>query len=130
MIAVKDLQGKRAKAYRTKIFSQEVNEDQPFTSGFGYLPAMRIKVPNLESGVYTFADEIPFVVKPSKAHDILVLYSSNTEKAYADSGGKSSYDYNSSSDVAAQVVSFQRPIELPVHSTDFLRWIASQKYIV
>ena len=126
-IAIKDMLGKPVKSYTTGIFPQEVGNEKPSSNGFGYSPTLKIVVPDLESGVYTFGDEIPFVVKPSEAYDILILYSSNTENAYANSGGKSLYDYNSSSDVAAQIVSFQRPIGLPVHATEFLRWIATQK---
>ncbi|MFH6604961.1 N,N-dimethylformamidase beta subunit family domain-containing protein [Maribacter algicola] len=126
-VAINDLQGNPVKTYNTKIFSQKMSNDKPYTNGFGYSPTLEIAVPNLRSGVYTFGEEIPFVVRPSEPFDILVLYSSNTENAYANSGGKSLYDYNSSSDVAAPIVSFQRPIGLPVHSTEFLIWIANQK---
>ncbi|MGB5554968.1 MAG: N,N-dimethylformamidase beta subunit family domain-containing protein [Flavobacteriaceae bacterium] len=125
-IELKDINGNTRHTYTTAIKSQSISNEMPYTKGFGYSPTLKIKVPDLESGVYTFADDIPFVVKPSEPFDILVLYSSNTENAYGDSGGKSLYDYNSSDDKAATIVSFQRPIELPKHSTEFLKWIATQ----
>lgn len=126
-IDITDINGNFLESVTADIFRQNVNPDKPYQNGFGYKRTVKIPVPKFESGVYLFDKKIPFVIRPSIQCDILILYSSNTENAYCNSGGKSIYDYNSSDTKAAEIVSFLRPIETPFHSTDFLKWIVKQK---
>lgn len=120
-LELSDINGDAILAIPTKIFPQQVSGDKPWEKGYGYRPTCKFKIPLLKSGVYLWANKVPFVVK-SREPQIVILYSSNTENAYCHSGGKSLYAYNSSEGVPAQTVSFLRPIELPFHSTDFLKW--------
>jgi hypothetical protein len=110
-----------------KILPQIASNDKPWEKGYKYKPTFKFKIPALKSGVYLWANKIPFVVK-SKDAEIVILYSSNTENAYCHAGGKSLYNFNSSDGVPAQTVSFLRPIELPYHSTDFLKWFNTLPY--
>ncbi len=125
-IALKDLSGKTINEYSTAIAPQHISNKKPYENGFGYQPNLSIKVPKLESGVYVFDKKIPVVVKPNRHYDILILYSSNTENAYCNSGGKSMYNYNSSDKITTTKASFLRPMGLPFHSTEFLKWIHTQ----
>jgi hypothetical protein len=122
-----DLKGDVVAKFQTTIYPQQINKDEPWKNGYGYLPTLKIKVPNLKSGVYLWEDQIPFVIKAT-APKIVVVYSSNTENAYCSAGGKSLYAYNSTDKVAASVVSFLRPIALPRHSEAFLKWFCKQGF--
>ena len=97
------------------------SKNEPWKNGFGYKPTLKIKVPYLKSGVYVWANQIPFVVRATKPK-IIILYSSNTENAYCNAGGKSLYAFNSTDKKPATIVSFLRPINLPKHSEAFLKW--------
>jgi hypothetical protein len=79
----------------------------------------------LKSGVYLWEGKVPLVVKAAQPK-IIILYSSNTENAYCPAGGKSLYGFNSTGNKMASRVSFLRPIPLPRHSEEFLRWIIGQ----
>ncbi len=122
-----DLKGNAVARYKVAVAPQERRKDKPWENGFGYKPTLKIKVPPLKSGVYLWNDEIPFVVKSTKAK-IIVVYSSNTENAYCNAGGKSLYAFNSTEKKPAAIVSFHRPIPLPRHSEAFLKWFCKQKY--
>jgi hypothetical protein len=124
-IKLYDLRGKEVAQYSTTVFPQKMDQTKPYEFGFGYSPTMKISVPDLKSGVYLWDNKIPFIVK-SHAPKIIVLYSSNTENAYCNAGGKSLYTTNSTANKAATKVSFLRPIQLPKHSEAFLRWIVTQ----
>ncbi|MBS1554519.1 MAG: hypothetical protein JSU09_06305 [Bacteroidetes bacterium] len=122
-----DLKGNAVARYKVAVTPQERRKDKPWENGFGYKPTLKIKVPPLKSGVYLWNDEIPFVVKSTKAK-IIVVYSSNTENAYCNAGGKSLYAFNSTEKKPAAIVSFLRPIPLPRHSEAFLKWFCKQNY--
>ncbi len=126
-LEVTDINGKKVKSLVLDMFPQILTEEKPYESGYGYKLTARIPVPDLNSGVYLFDNRIPFIIKSSKQYDVLILYSSNTENAYCEAGGKSTYSYNSSNNVPASTVSFRRPIGLPYNSTEFLQWINTQK---
>lgn len=122
-----DIQQQEVASFTTDLFPQDTNASAPWANGFGYEKTVRIQLPELPSGVYQFENKIPFVVRPNKACDVLIVYTSNTENAYCSSGGKSLYAYNSTDRDPAFTVSFQRPTSLPKHSTAFLRWIDTAK---
>ena len=105
-----------------------MNTNEPYKNGFGYDITFSMNTPHINSGIYLIDGKIPFIIKPNKTkkYDFLILYSSNTENAYCDKGGKSTYAYNSSEKKPATIVSFNRPIGLPFHSTEFLKWIHTQ----
>lgn len=122
-----DLKGKVVGRYKVGVAPQERRKDKPWENGFGYKPTLKIKVPPLKSGVYLWNDDFPFVVKSTRAK-IIVVYSSNTENAYCNAGGKSLYAFNSTEKKPAAIVSFLRPISLPRHSEAFLKWFCKQNY--
>jgi hypothetical protein len=111
----------------TTINAQDTLKDNPWKNGFGYDRTFTFKIPDLKSGVYLWEKRVPFVVK-AKDPEIVVLYSSNTENAYTTSGGKSLYSYDTVTHKYAGIVSFLRPISLPVHSADFLKWFQTLDY--
>lgn len=120
-----DLNGKVVAAYPARVYAQAQPAEKAYEDGYQYKPTIRIKVPEIPSGVYLWNNSIPMVVKNRNAK-VIVLYSSNTENAYSPSGGKSLYDFNSLDGKKAVKVSFHRPIALPRHSEAFLRWIVNQ----
>ncbi len=124
-IDIENINGDVVGTFKADIKPQKPSNHKPYQNGFGYKPTRDLTVPNLESGIYLFDGEIPFLVKSKKKCDIIILYSSNTENAYAFSGGKSTYSFNSTDKIPAEKVSFHRPIELPFHSTEFLKWVTS-----
>lgn len=125
-IDISDINGNYLQSITIDLFPQAVEQNKPYENGFGYALTKKIKLPELPSGVYLIDEKIPFLIKPKKQYDVLILYSSNTENAYCSKGGKSTYGYNSSNKVGATTVSFNRPIGLPFHSADFLKWINQQ----
>ncbi len=122
-----DLQGKQVATYKANVFSQEPQHEKPWENGFGYKPSLKIKVPNLKSGVYQWEDRIPLIIKMAKPN-IVVVYNSNRENAYCNGGGKSLYSFNSSEFKPAKKVSFLRPMRLPKHAELFLRWFETQPF--
>lgn len=117
------INGEKVHTVYTSIFPQEIDSNKLYEKGFGYKENIKIAVPNLKSGIYLIEGKIPFIIKPNQQYDVIVLYSSNTENAYCNQGGKSTYAYNSSDRIPATTVSFERPISLPKHSSEFLRWL-------
>lgn len=122
-----DLNGTVVYEAKADVFPQVANKNKPWENGYQYKPTIKIKTPKLKSGVYVWEGDIPFVVKATNPK-IVVLYSSNTEAAYGNAGGKSLYGFNSTEGKMASKVSFHRPIALPKHSTEFLRWFPQQGF--
>ena len=120
---IHDINGNIIGSLNCDVGPQSKPSETSYESGYNYKITFKGSIPKLKSGVYLFANKIPFLVKSQEACDILILYSSNTENAYSNSGGKSLYSYNSSEQKASPIVSFHRPIPLPGHSTEFLQWI-------
>jgi len=123
-----DVNRNEVKSYKVDLINQEPKSSEPYKNGFNYDVTLTTQLPDLKSGIYFWDEEIPFVVKPESTPRIMVLYSSNTENAYAESGGKSLYAFNSSNKEAAKTVSFQRPIKKPFHSFEFLQWLSEEPY--
>jgi hypothetical protein len=122
-----DLEGKKVAGFMANVFPQEMQKNKPYENGFGYKASLKIKVPNLKSGVYQWEDRIPIIIKRANPK-IVVVYSSNRENAYCSAGGKSLYSFNSSDLKPAQKVSFLRPMKLPRHAEPFLRWFELQPF--
>ena len=122
-----DLGGKEVAQYKANIFPQEPAAEKPWENGFGYKASLKIVTPHLKSGVYLWENKIPLIIR-SPNPKIVVVYSSNTENAYCNAGGKGLYDFNSTDKLSATQVSFQRPINLPKHSEAFLRWFQHQNF--
>jgi hypothetical protein len=125
-LEINDITGKVIKTIHCDIFPQKSPDSLAYQNGFNYKPTIKGTIPYLKSGVYLFANKIPFLIKSSKKKQILILYSSNTENAYCSSGGKSMYDYNEKEEKHPPIMSFLRPIGLPTQSTEFFEWIISQ----
>lgn len=122
-----DLKGKEVASFKATLYPQNRVEDRPWEYGFGYKPNLKIAVPDLKSGVYVWENKIPMIIR-AKNPKIVVVYTSNTENAYCNSGGKGLYDFNSTEKDNSETVSFKRPINLPKHSEAFLRWFVKQSY--
>jgi len=120
-----DLENKEVAQFKVAVTPQERARRKPWEEGYGYEASAKVRIPNLKSGVYLWEGKIPLVVKSANPK-IVILYSSNTENAYCPSGGKSLYGFNSTDSKMASKVSFMRPIPLPKHSEEFLRWINKQ----
>jgi hypothetical protein len=127
----------------TIIFSQGVTTPKPWMNGFGYQPTFQYVIPTLPSGVYYWdqSRKIFFIVKdPLKNRDITIVYQTNTEAAYNNSGGKSLYDFNShispTDTLRSYVVSFQRPlsewiiVNVRSYCEAFLQWFWKLGYSV
>lgn len=122
-----DLGGKEVAQYKANIFPQETASEKPWENGFGYKASLKIVTPHLKSGVYLWENKIPLIIRALNPK-IVVVYTSNTENAYCNAGGKGLYSFNSTDKLPAQKVSFQRPISLPKHSETFLRWFQHQNF--
>jgi len=120
-----DLAGKQVGVYKTTVFPQVPEGEKPWENGFGYKATLKIVTPQLKSGVYMWDNQIPVIIRGVNPK-IVVVYSSNTENAYCNSGGKGLYDFNSTDGNNSETVSFKRPIRLPKHSESFLRWFQKQ----
>jgi hypothetical protein len=114
----------------TSIAPQIIRNDNPSANGFGYLLTCTYLIPkSLPSGIYSIERKIFVIVKKvDRQSDIIVVYPTNSEEAYNNSGGKSMYP-NYSIGGAATTVSFQRPLSafaidsVRLWSTAFLKWI-------
>jgi hypothetical protein len=122
-----DMSGKPVARFSMDLFAQSTTIANPYENGFGYRRTKRVKVPNLPSGIYLWDNQIPLIIKARQAK-MIVVYPSNTANAYANSGGKSLYGFNSSDLIGAEKVSFQRPIPLQRHSESFFRWLPKQNF--
>lgn len=120
-----DLNGNIVFRAKTKVFKQKISNENPFETGFGYALTVRLSTPRLRSGVYMWANKIPFIIK-GRDPEVTIVYPSNTVNAYCNAGGKSLYGFNSSNSAGAQRVTFLRPMPLPVHAEAFLRWVLNE----
>lgn len=123
-----DLANNAVATFKVQLEPQGITNKKAWETGYGYKVSAKFVVPDLKSGVYLWEGKIPLVVK-AKSPKIVVLYSSNTENAYCPAGGKSLYGFNSTGSKMASKVSFLRPIPLPKHSQEFLRWLTTQNLI-
>lgn len=126
-LTINDINGNIVDTLICNVYPQKITNDLPYENGFGYDVTIESLIPNLKSGVYLFENSIPFVIKPNKKEQILVLYNSNTENAYCKSGGESLYSYDTLELKHKPKVSFLRPIALPRFSGEFFKWIETQK---
>jgi hypothetical protein len=117
---------------------QPVNPDEPYAKGFGWVKTLDFEVPaHWRSGVYVLqfltglgVREVPFVVRqPESGAEILWVVSDMTFQAYNPSGGKSSYNYQSTDRVRSNRHSLDRPFPLDgtgswlLRSQQFLQWV-------
>jgi hypothetical protein len=120
-LVIYNIKGDSTFAVAASLAPQTISTNDPSRNGYGFTPSVAFKIPNdLASGVYLIENSIPFVVKPTKPVDILVVYPSNTVNAYATSGGKSLYTTDKPMEV-----SFHRPMTLQNFSTYCLDWLFS-----
>ncbi len=132
-IWVTDVNDNKVFSISANIQKQSGKSDKPWENGFLYDKTVSSPLPaGLKSGIY-FIDTyfVPVVCKsPSSAHDITVIYPTNTMNAYNYLGGKSLY--RPDLDNRSTVVSFRRPIKYSPNNTGlgFLKWINTQPYDV
>lgn len=108
---------------------QTINNPKPWVDGCGFNKTLDRKLPaNLKSGLYQWTGLSPFIVKSATAaHDITVVYPSNTNNAYNQAGGKSLYNPVN----RASVVSFLRFQYGPGdYTSSFYSWMNLQSYDV
>lgn len=112
--------------------------------GFGWPSAYTFTVPaTWPSGVYVMSARGPgdpapgrvldFVVRaasPGSTSRILLAADVVTPNAYNNTGGKSLYDFNSSSGIRAAMVSFDRPREVIAGHSTMIRWLSANGYAV
>ena len=127
---------------KANVFPQTVMMHHPWENGFDYHVTFSYKVPSLKSGVYYWDNSrrIFFIVKSAaKNLDFTIIYPTNTEAAYNNSGGKSLYDFNSGGNnpldtTRSFAVSFQRPLNdwmiqnMRTYCEAYLQWINKQDY--
>ncbi|MGO4292737.1 N,N-dimethylformamidase beta subunit family domain-containing protein [Chitinophaga sp. RAB17] len=107
-----------------KIGHQEPQGEIPSQDGYQYSNPVRFEVPTLKSGIYLVANRIPIVIKDNTGSvDFTVVYPSNTENAYCESGRRSLYTKPN-----LKKVSFLRPIPLSIYADGFLKWVNKQRY--
>lgn len=118
------LDGDVVYTFQGKLWNQPAQDGSAFEEGFHYLETGKFILPKLKSGVYLIENCVPIVVKPERnaSYDALVVYSSNTENAYSNSGGRSMY-----SSPPADITTFLRPIRFSLHGGAFFRWLEDQK---
>ena len=119
-----DANAREVHSVSAELSPQQAQTDSPWEKGFGYRPALTLKVPDLPSGFYVWEGKIPFIVKDADhAADVLVVYPTNTENAYNDAGGRSLY-----TSPRAYAVSVLRPLPRPCSKfcDHFCPWLAKQ----
>ncbi|PSL48928.1 hypothetical protein CLV51_101258 [Chitinophaga niastensis] len=126
-IRVYDMEGKVSFVINAeKSYNQSPQGESPSEEGFKYEHPIRFMIPaNTKTGVYLIANKIPFVVKSKEENvDFTVVYPSNTENAYCESGRRSLYTLP-----VAKMVSFLRPIRFSEYGgPGFLKWMLKQNY--
>lgn len=111
--------------YLVSDFKSQNHGTNAYENGFQYTESSLYKISEgRKSGLFFWADKIPFVVKnPNKNGDIVVVLPSNTDNAYNSIGGKSSY-----TNPLSPTLSFQRPYSFQSFSKSFWPWIETQPY--
>ena len=127
-LIVSNISGEVVFKKNISVSPQKAPPSGSYMDGFNYDVTTQIPLNNFKSGIYLIDNKTPFIVKPSVRKKILILYDSNTENAYTNSGGKSMYAYNSSEGKPTIVASFQRPMVLSYHSREFLKWASTLEY--
>ncbi|MEY4875393.1 MAG: hypothetical protein RL708_542 [Bacteroidota bacterium] len=116
---------------------QSSTNSNAWENGFGYTATFTWTVPStVKSGYYLLNNVIPVIIKGDKnigGADIVIVYPTNTDNAYTNSGGKCLYPDCSSLGQQATTVSFHRPVERINYeganfSDGFLSWIKNTNY--
>jgi len=117
------------------IFPQtnSVANTSPWEDGYDYSVSFSYTIPShLRSGMYSWENKVFFIVKSAtKNADITIVYPSNNDAAYNESGGKCLYDYSSTNSIRAHAVSFLRPLSPNLIYTQkslslaFMEWFTS-----
>ena len=126
-ISLFDINGNVVDKVTQKVFAQNLTDTSYWwKKGFDYKPTFTYKNTNLKSGIYHFENCSPFIIKnPKKHNDVLVVYPSNTDNAYNNRGGRSSY-----SNPLGEELSFKRPFEIQKYCKPFLLWLPKQNFKV
>ena len=84
-----DMAGTMIDWVTTPVEPQIAETGAPWANGFGYAATFSYILPSLPSGVYTWEQQVPFVLRPPRnGKPVLVAYPSNTAAAYSTAGGK------------------------------------------
>ena len=110
------------------IFSQNIQNEEPWVNGYGYEETLRFYIPSLSSGLYfiKIGDtgwKIPLIIKTSDYVDAIIVYPSNTINAYNKREGYSFY-----TDPKTPILSFLRPQNLPSFSIPFFEWAEIENF--
>lgn len=115
------IEGKIVFSVKAFLTVQSPPPSNSYSAGYRYSISAEFDVPDLKSGIYLIENRIPFIIKPSKPVDVMLVYASNTANAYCESGGKNLY---SKIDRPFEV-SFLRPIGLENFSSACLNWFTT-----
>lgn len=123
-VYIKDMNGLVQFKVETPVKEQSPQDDDPSSNGFGYQPSVSFTIPALKSGIYLVNDQIPIVIKSAQTSArIALVYPTNTVNAYNLAGGKNLY-----TKPKADVVSFERPMEVQKFTRPFLEWLSTLPY--
>jgi hypothetical protein len=117
--------GKVAFSVKAFLIIQPAISQKAHSEGYNYSASATFEVPDLASGVYFIENRVPFIIKPRRPVDVMIVYASNTANAYCEAGGKSLY---SRTDRPCEV-SFLRPISIEPFSVMCLKWFSTLKDI-
>lgn len=114
------------KDYISGTFIPQKEGPEAYKNGYQYSEFVTFTIPaNFKSGLYFISKKIPFIVKnPNRTSKIIAVLATNTDNAYNEYGGLSSY----SVPVFSPVLSFQRPYELKHWSAKFWPWAETLAY--
>lgn len=124
MVKLFTVNGLLVDSVKSTIKPQKIINAVPWENGFGYNPTFTYSPAKLRSGIYLWEKKIPIIIKSATPKTITVLYPSNTENAYCESGGMSMYTLP----IEPPFASFLRPILLAPRATSFLEWIENTTY--
>lgn len=112
---------------------QEKNEFQPWLN-YGFTVKSTYFPLHLKTGIYSLEHKVFFIIKnEDKNAQITIVYPTNTENAYNNTGGKSLYNINSTAKTKANKVTFLRPLspfiinEVRLACTAFLQWVSHKE---
>ncbi|MBS1531880.1 MAG: hypothetical protein JSU01_16350 [Bacteroidetes bacterium] len=126
-VAMTDMNDHTILSVNVPIDIQQIQADRPWLNGLGFTKTITIKLPDdLKSGIYKFCGKQNIVVRNNSSFcDITVIYPSNTDNAYNQSGRRSLYAPDQPD--RSTVVSFLRfQFGSVDYSSSFFKWLSLQ----
>jgi len=132
LIALTDINNKVVFSVNTPVDLQQINTQKPWVDGLLFKKTISVKLPdNLKSGIYYWFGKAPIICKDKGSiHDVTVVYPTNTENAYNETGGKSLYYPVNGRSTVASFSRFQYQNGASDFTSSFLKWISTQPYTI